>query len=192
MNDKYDQLYKIAEDQAGYFTANQARQVGFSYERLSSNAKKSRFSRVAHGIYRLEHFPASPFEDLFVAWLRTGPDSVISHQSALSFYDISDVLPRETHVIVPRTASRRRDDLRLHTHQIRKDEITRREGLPVTTVARTIADVAKANLSRELVLQAIEEALEKGMTTKKDLLQQAERQRGRAEEIIRDYYNDRG
>jgi len=192
MNDKYDQLYKIAEDQAGYFTANQARQVGFSYERLSSNTKKGRFSRIGHGIYRLEHFPASPFEDLFVAWLRTGPDSVISHQSALSLYDISDVLPHEIHVIVPRTASRRRDDLRLHTHKIREDEITKREGLPVTTVARTIADVAKANLSRELVIQAIEEALEKGMTTKNHLLQQAERQGGRAKEIIRDYYHTRG
>lgn len=192
MNDKYDQLYEIAEDQAGYFTAKQARKVGFSYERLSTNAKKGRFSRVAHGIYRLDHFPASPFEDLFVAWLRTGPDSVISHQSALGVYDLSDVLPHEIHVIVPRTASRRRDDLRLHTHQIRKDEITKREGLPVTTVARTIADVAKGNLSRELVFQAIEEALEKGMTTKNDLLQQAERQGGRAEEMIRDYYHNRG
>lgn len=192
MDDKYDRLYEIVEDQAGYFTAEQARQVGFSYERLSANASKGRFLRIDQGIYRLNHFPASPFEDLFVAWLRTGPDSVISHQSALSVYDLSDFLPHEIHVIIPRTASRRREDLQLHTHQITEDEITSREGLPVTTPARTIADVANSNLSREFVIQAVEEALQRGMTRRDEILLQAEKQGGRAKEIIRSYFQDRG
>lgn len=192
MNNKYDRLYQIAEDQAGYFTAEQARQVGFTYERLSANASKNRFIRMDHGIYRLNHFPSSLYEDLFAAWLRTGPDSVISHQSALSVYDLSDHLPSEIHVIVPRTASRRREDLQLHTHQITEDEITRREGLPVTTPARTIGDVAKSGLSREFVIQAIEEALQRGLTTKDELLMQAEKREGRAKEIIKSYFQERG
>ena len=192
MNDKYDRLYHIAETQAGYFTAGQAREVGFSYERLSSNASKGRFQRVDHGIYRWNHYPYSPFEDLFTAWLRTGPDSVISHQSALSVFDLSDYLPDQIHVIVPRTASRRRENLCLHTNQISEDEITTREGLPVTTPARTIADVANANLSREFVIQALEEALQRGLTTENDLREQAKRRGGRAKELIQSYLENRG
>lgn len=33
----YDLLYETAESQAGYFTTSQAREHGFSWERLSDN-----------------------------------------------------------------------------------------------------------------------------------------------------------
>jgi predicted transcriptional regulator of viral defense system len=137
----YDQLYEIAEAQAGYFTTRQAKKAGFSGERLSANVKKGRFARDAQGVYRLNHFPGSPHEDLFVAWLRAGPSAVVSHESALSVYELSDVIPSEVHLIVPRTASRRRTGIRQHTNQLQADEITERNGLPITTVERTIADV---------------------------------------------------
>ena len=178
-------LYRIAEQQAGYFAARQAAHAGFSWERLTDYSKKGRFQRVAHGIYRLSQFPASRFEDLFVAWLRCGPKSVISHESALGIYDLSDVIPGETHVTVPRTASRRRKGIRLHTNQLRVMDVVRREGLPVTLVPRTIADVAKAGLSEDHVERAIREALKGGLTTKQGLLAEARRRGGRAARLIR-------
>lgn len=187
MSPDYDRLYEIAESQAGYFTAEQAREVGFSYERLSSNAKSGKFQRVKKGIYRLARFPSSPYEDLFVAWLRTGPNSVISHESALAFYELTDVLPSEVHVIIPRTASRRRKGIRLHTNQLESDEITHREGLPITTVARTIADVAASGLSEEHIRQAIREALKRGVTTPKELVNQAQRRGGRMRQMVEKY-----
>jgi predicted transcriptional regulator of viral defense system len=180
----YDRLYEIAESQAGYFRAAQARQAGFSWERLSDNVKTGRFQRVSRGVYRLTHFPSSPFEDLFVAWLRTGSNSVISHESALSVYELSDVLPGEVHVIIPRTASRRRPGIRLHTNRLEPDEITMREGLPITTVARTIADVARSGMAEEHIRQAIQGALQRGLTTGEDLLLQAARHGGRAAQLI--------
>ena len=180
----YDQLYEIAESQGGYFTARQARRAGFSYERLSNNASVGRFERIQHGIYRLVHFPHSRFEDLFVAWLRTGPDSVISHESALIVYDISDVLPGEIHVTMPRTGSRRRKDIRLHTNLLAPDETTMREGLPITTVARTIVDVARSGLAEEQVRLAIRQALQRGLTTRENLCRMADRHGGRAAWLI--------
>ena len=180
----YDRLYETAESQAGYFTASQAREHGFSWERLSENVKRGRFLRLFRGIYRLAHFPSSAYEDLFVAWLRTGPNSVISHESALTLYNLSDVLPGEIHVIILRTASRRRSGLRLHTNQLKPEEITTREGLPVTTAARTIADVAIGGLARELVVQSIREAVDRGLTSREKLLAQADYRSGRAKRII--------
>lgn len=181
----YDQLYETAESQAGYFTAKQARKHGFSWERLSDNVKRGRFLRIFRGIYRLTHFPSSSHEDLFVAWLRTGSNSIISHESALTIYELSDVLPGEVHVIIPRTASRRRPGLCLHTNRLRPEEITKRQGLPVTTATRAIADVAVDGLAEEQIVQAIQEALQRGLTTREDLMAQAMYQGGRAKRIIR-------
>lgn len=160
--------------------------AGYSCERLSDLTAREQFIRAQRGIYRLSHFPAGRFEDLFIAFLRTGPDSVISHDSALSVYDLSDVLPAEIHVIMPRTGSRRRNGIRLHTNKIDIDEITQREGLPITTPSRTIADVITNGLGGDLVRQAVEEAIKKGHVTKAQLLDQADRRRGRVKMIIQE------
>jgi predicted transcriptional regulator of viral defense system len=182
--DAQAKLYAIAESQAGYFTTLQAQSVGYSRPTLAHNTKVGRFKRVAHGIYRLTQFPDSPYEDLFVAWLQTGPDSVISHDSALALYELSDAMPSQIHIIMPRTGSRRRRHIRLHTHRLKGDEITQRVGLPVTTPARTIADVAVAGMAAEFIQQAVHEAIRRGLTTRRALETQAKRRQGRAANLI--------
>ena len=182
----FTRLYQLAEAQAGYFTAKQAHEVGYSRERLSDLTAREQFIRIQRGIYRLSHFPASRFEDLFIAQMSAGPNSVISHESALEVYGLSDVLPAEIHVIMPRTGSRRRDGIRLHTNHIEIDEITQREGLPITTPSRTIADVIVNGLGSDLVRQAVEEAIKRGLVTKPQLVEQADRRRGRVKKTIQE------
>jgi len=184
-----DELYRIAEPQGGYFTSAQAANSGFSRKLLWHYQKTHKLLRVAHGIYRLGRFPSSRFEDLFVGWLKCGPKSAISHESALALYDLSDVMPAEVHVTVPRTASRRREGIRMHTNRVRPVDIVKREGLPVTSVPRSIADVARAGLSEDHVARAIREALQRGLTTREALLAEAKRRGGRAERLIRAYSN---
>jgi predicted transcriptional regulator of viral defense system len=183
------ELYRIAEAQGGYFTSAQAAQAGFSRKLLWHYQKTGKLLRTAHGVYRLARFPSSRFEDLFVAWLRCGPKSAISHQSALAVYDLSDVIPSETHVTVPRTASRRRAGVRLHTNRLRPADVVKREGLPVTSVPRTIADVSRAGLSEDHVARAIREALQRGLTNTQALLAEARRRGGRAARLIKTYTN---
>jgi predicted transcriptional regulator of viral defense system len=180
----FNHLYRLAENQAGYFTAGQAHQAGFSWERLSAYTASGRLFRVQRGIYRLVQFPGSAYEDLFVAWLRAGLNSVISHESALYLYKLSDVLPGEVHVIMPRTGSRRRRGIRLHTNRITPGEVTWREGLPVTTPARTLMDLAASGLAEEQIRQAVFEALRQGLVSKEELLVMASQRGGRAERII--------
>ena len=187
----FNHLYQIAEDQAGYFTTKQAHEAGYSCERLSDLTARGQFKRIHRGIYRLPHFPTTRFEDLQIASLKTGPDSVISHESALSVYELSDVLPTKTHVIMPRTGSRRRDDIQLHTHKLQEDEIIHREGLRVTTVERTIADVIASGISYQHVQQSIREALQRGLTTENKLRKQAERRKGRVANYISQILGDK-
>jgi predicted transcriptional regulator of viral defense system len=186
------QLYHIAERSAGYFTAAQAEEAGFSPALLSHHVRGRRLERVARGVYRLRHFPASPREDLHVAHLRAGPSSAISHESALALYDLSDILPSEVHVTVPRTASRRRAGIRQHTNRISEDELTSREGLPVTTVGRTLADVARSGLSEDRVRQAMEEAVQRGLVSPEELRDIAAALGGRTARIVGRYLRETG
>ena len=182
--DTLDTLYPIAEAQAGYFTTRQAEAAGIHRVRLARYAQSGRIQRVRRGVYRLTHFPRSRYEDLFIAWLEAGPDAAISHDSALLLYELSDALPAAIHLTVPRTASRRRGGLRLHTNQISPAEIVNFEGLPVTSVARTLVDVAVAGLSDELVEQAVLEAIDRGLVQPEAVRRAAERRGVRVRELI--------
>jgi hypothetical protein len=95
-------------------------------------------------------------------------------------------------VTVPRTASRRRKGIRQHTGTLGKRDIKRREGLPVTSVPRTIADVARAGLSEDAIHAAIRQALERGLTDRVAFRAEARRRGGRAARLIDRYLSQPG
>ena len=180
-----ERLYQAAERQAGYFTTAQAREAGFSQRQLTYYVRSGRFLRVRWGLYRLALFPSTPHEDLYVAWLRAGEGGVISHDSALALYELSDALPDRIHVTVSRSASRRRPGLSLHTNHLDASEVANVAGLPVTTVPRTIADVAASGLAEEQVVQAVRQAIRRGLVSEADLRCYAQTRGGRPERLIR-------
>ncbi len=172
------QLYEIAGQQAGYFSARQARQAGVSKALLSHHVKSGRFLRPRRGVYRLAHFPEMPHADLFIAWLAAGEKAVVSHERALLLYGLTDLLPAEIHLTVPRTASRRLPGVRFHTAHLEPEEITTRQGLPVTTVLRTITDLIRSGLAEEWVRQAVRQALARGLLGEAALEEEARRRGG--------------
>ena len=182
----HNALYRTAEQQSGYSTTRQAYEAGFSSPLLAHHVHQGQFLRVRQGVYRLARFPETAQADLFVALLELGPQAVISHESALALYDLSDVLPGAIHVTVPRTSSRRHSGLRLHTSHLDPDEVTQRFGLRVTTVARTLADLIAGHRPEEQIHQAIQEALQQGLVTREALVEYATRRGGRIEQMIRE------
>jgi hypothetical protein len=75
--------------------------------------------------------------------------------------------------------------IRLHTSRLNPDDVTVREGLPVTTVPRTIADVILSGLPDEHINNAIHEALQRGLVTREKLLAVAQLRGGRVGQVIR-------
>ncbi len=171
----YKKLYDIAENQAGYFSTRQAEANHCSKKNLYILKKGGKLKRIEWGIYRFTYFPSSPYEDLFLAILKTSGKSVLSHETALSVYELSDTLPGEINIIIPKTHSRRRQNIKYHIQKITDDEITKYKGLPITTVERTIIDVLNSGGDIIQVNKAIIEALNRGMTTKAQLLAQTQR-----------------
>jgi predicted transcriptional regulator of viral defense system len=162
-------LFDVAAQQAGYFTAQQAKSSGFSSALVAYHARHGTFTRATRGVYRLRDYPSSRQENLFAVWLAIGPEAAISHDSALEVYGLTDLIPDEVHVTVPRgrTVSKRLHGVRVHTttRPLTGDQIAIRGGLRLTAPARTLVDAAEAGSAPEQIERAIDEAIQRGLTT---------------------------
>ncbi|MDR0989999.1 MAG: type IV toxin-antitoxin system AbiEi family antitoxin domain-containing protein [Propionibacteriaceae bacterium] len=163
-------LETIAFTQAGFFTAAQALAAGYSYQAQKYHVDAGNWVRVDRGLFRLPSWPDRP-DDQFVLWtLWSGGRGVISHDSALQVHDLSDIDPASVHLTVP-PGFRATDPLvTTHIASLPKTDIERREAWSVTTPLRTLADVAASQLSQEHIDQAVADALDRGLATRRTLL----------------------
>lgn len=168
----YDTVFEIALDQHGYFTASQAREHGVAKNTLSMMAGRGNVEHVSWGLYCISSLPPSEYSQYMEAVLWPGKRiGVVSHESALSLYGLSDVNPARIHITLPTGHRTHRDipgHLRLHHADLGRDEVRRVEGVPVTTPERTIRDCHAVNLGARLLRQAIEEAHLEGYLTPED------------------------
>lgn len=165
-------LYSIAQAQSGYFTTGQAAAAGYSPQLLRKYLGNGRVARVRRGIYRLIHFPASEHEDLVVAWLWAEGAGVFSHETALALHDLSDALPAKIHMTIPASWRRRRlrvpAGIVLHYVDLGDFDRTGFSAVPITSARRTLRDCLEADVSPELVRQAVLQARRRGLISEKD------------------------
>lgn len=168
-------LFQIASDQGGYFTAAQALRVGYAYSQQHFHVVRGNWIRVHPGIFRLRDYPHGEREDLIRLTLwshnRQGePQAVVSHHTALSVHELSDLMPAQIHLTVPsRFRKKPPKGCVLHKAALSKDDVEMRIGFNVTTPLRTLLDVADAPLSQEHVNNAVADALERGLVRRQTL-----------------------
>lgn len=192
MSDKvdHDRLYRTAEAQAGYFTAQQAATAGMDRSTLARHARPGgRYVRARRGLYRLRHFPTGSHEHAVAAWLGVGdPQAVVSHESALELYELSDVIPTAVHISLPRAkrGQRARPGVRFHAleHPPGRGEVRSLHGMAVTTPERSIIDALSAGTQPEQIEQAIRQALERGLTTRRRLQRAAADRSRRVRQVV--------
>lgn len=189
VHSKQESLFQIASEQGGYFTAAQARTVGYSWALLAHHAKGGRFTRVRRGLYRLREYPSSPREDVMAAWLAVGSDvAVVSHESALDILGLSDVVPEAVHLTVPRARRYQpaSPGLVVHTttRPIATKDVVVRDGVRVSAPARAIVDAAETGTAPEQIAAAVSQAIERGMATEFQLLDAARERGGRVERLV--------
>ena len=63
-----DQLFGVAVGQAGYFTAAQAKEAGYSLQLLQHHLRNGSLERAGRGIFRFVRFPATDEADFLVLW----------------------------------------------------------------------------------------------------------------------------
>ena len=174
--DSEARLFAVAETQGGFFTAKQAEEAGFDRTHHAYHVRTGNWVREHRGVYRLTRFPMPERPDLILwsLWSRNRDDhaqGIYSHQTALSIYDLSDVMPAKLHMTVPRSFRRNAEIppiLILHYEDISADEVEEREGYRVTSPIRTIVDV-RHEVSNEILSQAFNEAKTRGLVTGADI-----------------------
>lgn len=169
----WDRLFETARAQEGYFTTRQAAEAGYSSQLLHKHIRAERVTRVNRGIYRLVHFPAGEHEDLVTAWLWSERAGVISHQTALALHGLSDALPAQVHLTLPRAWRRRRfrvpAGIVLHHADVSPEERAWFGPVPATSALRSLNDCAREGMSPDLLQQAARQALRRGLVTRAGL-----------------------
>jgi predicted transcriptional regulator of viral defense system len=175
-------LEAVAYEQSGYFTSEQARAHGVSRQLLNHHVRQGRFEQIRRGLYRVRGFPSSQHDDVREKWMAVGAEkAIVSHESALALLELSDNIPDEVHLLVPRRyrGLRRPPGVVIHTFPDGEKVATvRRDGMTVTAPARTLVDAAD-ELQPEQAAMAARQALSRGLLTRRQLEQEASR-RGKA------------
>lgn len=169
----YDQIHELALEQHGMFTTEQAEELGVPRYTVAKMARRGRVRRHAHGLYQDLGAPETRWTPYMAAVLwPQGARGVLSHETALSLMELSDVNPSQIHVTVPLAHRvRRREPLPgvvLHGADLPDEEVISIEGLPVTRAARAIRDCAQASIGPALLAQALRDGESKGYLTVKE------------------------
>jgi len=169
----WDRLFEFAVGQDGHFTTKQAALAGYSPQLLLKYLKNGRVIRVRRGVYRIVHFPASEHEDLTTIWLWSEQKGVLSHETALVLHNLSDVLPRKTHLTLPASWAKRRlrvpKGVVIYHDDVPKKERIELGAIPVTSARRTLLDCATAHVSLEFIEAALRQARARGFIDKPDV-----------------------
>lgn len=133
-------LEKVAEGQAGAVSVAQAIALGMprrDFELLG-------YERLGRGVYRFPGSAESWEQRAWTAILQTG--GVASHRSAAWLWKLSGVRepPDRIEVIVPHWNKRGADRAKVHrSRSFIAEHETKKRGIPVTTLARTLVDLSE-------------------------------------------------
>ena len=163
----------LATTQGGAVSLDQLHDAGVSTRNASHHASDGRLHRIHRGVYTVGHRSISRQTHLRAAVLACGEGAVISHGTAAAFHGLWDKFPALIDVTVPVEAGRKIDGVRCRRCRYPgPEEVEVRYGVAVTTIARTLVDLAgmvslptlrktvgRAAMLRKLDLQAIDLAI---------------------------------
>jgi predicted transcriptional regulator of viral defense system len=173
-------LFELAQEQGGYFTAKQAAGLGYVASKRNYHVGVGNWIREHRGIFRLSLYPPPDRPDLILWWLWSrgrsdSPVGVFSHHTALSLHELTDVNPAKLDLTVPpgfRRGTAIPSILRLHVAEVGTDERENVSGVPVTNALRTIIDIwREGTLPKPILSEAFTEALRQGKLTKRQVAQ---------------------
>lgn len=166
-------LFEVADGQAGYFTAKQAEGTGYSRRMHHYHLSVGNWERVSWGLYRLRDYPRGD-QDRYAEltlWSRDAqdrPQAVLGFETALRLHHLSDLDPAEIHLVVP-PAFRKAPPagVVLHRAKLTSRDTQDRGTYRVTTPLRTLTDtLMEGRLSPEHLQAAVQDALELGLIRK--------------------------
>lgn len=176
MRTKEDILRDIAGEHEGLLTAAEAEGAGVPRALVVQLAHRGRLERIGQGLYRFPSWPTTSLQQYHeaVLWPRAHRDleyALISHDSALELYNLTQLNPSVIHVTLPpktRISRERPTWLRLHFEDVAENDQAWERGIPIVSVPRAIEDVASRH-GADVIHRAVSEARERRLLREDEL-----------------------
>jgi len=162
------QLFARAARQLGLVTRAQVL-AHISVRRLRTLIHRGALEHVRPSVYRVCGAPITRSQRLLAAVLAAGPDGVASFRSAAAVWRLDGPEPDAIEITVPEGCRLRLDGVLVHqSNALTRRHVTQHEGIPVTTVARTLCDLTAVWLPW-MVERAVDDAIRRRLTTEREL-----------------------
>jgi very-short-patch-repair endonuclease len=146
-------LVELAERQHGVVTRAQLQALGLSAAAIDARVHRGVLRRLHRGVYAVAHTALRDEGRFLAAALACGDGAVLSHLSAARLWGMSSVpASAQIHVTIV-DGRRRRPGVVVHRAAVTRADVTVHRGVPTTTPARTVVDLA--DVVPYLVLRAI-------------------------------------
>jgi len=168
-------IAELAESQYGKVSRAQLLELGLGEKAIDHRVAKGWLRPDFRSVYSLGHRPESRESRWMAAVLHGGEGAVLSHWSAATLLRMRSGAGPRTHVTTPR---KRRSSaaVTFHCAHLPPDEVTEDNGIPITTPARTLLDLAPL-LPSPVLARMVEAAPDRGAHLAK-LLERYPRRRG--------------
>lgn len=144
-------LADLAARQHGVVSVRQLKRLlGYTQRRVDLAVQAGRLHHLYTGVFAVGHTDLSLYGQCLAAVLACGPGSLLSHYSAAWLWGLSPTQPAPVHVTTP-VPRGRRPPIRLHrASKLAAADRALEQGIPVTSVARTLLDQAAVVSDRRL------------------------------------------
>jgi predicted transcriptional regulator of viral defense system len=164
------EIAELAARQRGVVTRTQLLRIGLTRDAIDNRVKSSRLHPLYRAVYLLGHPRPTEGARELAAALSCGPGAVVSHRSAAGLWRLLPEPTGDPDVTVPERDCRRERGIRVHlVAALDRRDVRTVRGIPVTTPARTLLDLAAAASRRELE-RALAEAEARRLTRRNELL----------------------
>jgi hypothetical protein len=162
-----ERIARTASAQHGLVTHEQVMEAGLSYSALRHRVASGRLVKAGHRVYAVPGAPATWERSALAACLGAGRGAVLSHRSAATAWQFPLPGTEIVHIAVLARSSARYSTPGVQVHTTRSLSPVDRTTigrLPVTTIARTLVDLA-GGLEPEPLARVVEDVLGKRMVT---------------------------
>jgi hypothetical protein len=140
----HDGLARLAGEQHGVVGHQQLLELGYSQTAIGRGVESRRLHRIHRGAYAVGNPKPSNHGRCLAAVLACGRDAMLSHDSAAWLWGLRSRCPSRTEVTLPARGHRRRGIHIHHSTILESVDRAIREGIPTTSVARTLLDCRKS------------------------------------------------
>jgi very-short-patch-repair endonuclease len=138
-----ERIERLAASRFGVVSRAQLMSLGLGAEAIRHRLRSGRLRQVHRGVYAVGPAPLTREGRWTAAVLACGDEAVLSHLSAAALWGIRPADPAVIDISLASRGKRSRQGIRVHRPScLDTEDTTCRHGIPVTTVARTLIDLA--------------------------------------------------